>query len=299
MSTGKEQGRGASSEQVVEAVVEALNAQRFQMLKDIALELAGDVVFPTCFDAALRLRKELQNPDLPIERIARIISVEPLITAKLMNMANSVLYSPDGTPARNLVAAINRLGVELTRSTTLAIAMSQLLRARDMAAFSDLTHILWAHSIKSAAATRVLARARTRINPDSALMAGLVHDLGAFYMLYRAVQYPELRASPETVKQLIIEWHESIGVTLLNVLGVPEEIVDATIDHDQPREMPSSVQTLADVVYIGNILAGAHSEWLGQELDPANESAQRVRETYAELMPEIEADAQEMKAVFA
>ena len=118
-------------------------------------------------------------------------------------------------------------------------------------------------------------------------------------MLYRAVQYPELRVNPDAVKQLIFEWHESIGVTLLNVLGIPEEIVEATIDHDQPREMPSSVQTLADIVYIGNILAGAHSEWLGQELNPANALVELVRQTFAELMPEIEADALEMKAVFA
>ena len=295
MASNNEPGRAASRDNGVEA----LNTQRFQMLKDIAQELQGDVVFPTCFDAALRLRKELQNLALPIERIAKIIRIEPLITAKLMNLANSALYSPDGTPARNLVAAIHRLGVELTRSTTLAIAMSQLLRARDMAAFSDLTHILWDHSIKSAAATRVLARACTRINPDSALMAGLVHDLGAFYMLYRAVQYPELRSRPDSVKQLIIEWHEGIGVTLLNVLGIPEEIVESTIDHDQPRDMPSSLQTLADVVYVGNILAGAHSEWLGPPLGPANALIERVRETFAEFMPEIEADAQEMKAVFA
>lgn len=280
-------------------MIEALNAQRFQMLKDIAVELAGDVVFPTCFDAALRLRKELQNPDLPTDRIARIISVEPLITAKLMNMANSTLYSPDGTPARNLAAAISRLGVELTRSTTLAIAMNQLLRAKDMAAFAELTHVLWAHSITSAAATRLIARRFTRINPDSGMMAGLVHDLGAFYMLYRAVQYPELRANPETVRQLIIEWHEGIGVSLLNALGMPEDIVEATIDHDQPRELLAGVQSLADAVYVGNILAGAHAEWLPRDTPSVATAVIAVRESFAELMPDIEADAQEMKAVFA
>ena len=56
----------------VDKVGEALKAQRFQMLEDIARELSsGSVVFPTCFDAALRLRKELQNPDLPIPRMVK------------------------------------------------------------------------------------------------------------------------------------------------------------------------------------------------------------------------------------
>lgn len=52
-----------------------------------------------------------------------------------------------------------------------------------------------------------------------------------------------------------MQWHESIGVTLLSALGMPEEIVNATLDHDQPREVPETVRTLADIVYIGNILA--------------------------------------------
>ena len=58
------------------------------MIKDIARELKGDVVFPTCFDTACRLRQELQNPDLPISRISSIVSLEPLVAAKLMQLAN-------------------------------------------------------------------------------------------------------------------------------------------------------------------------------------------------------------------
>ena len=185
---------------------EALNAERFRMLEDIARELAGEVVFPTYFDAALRLRKDLQNPDLPTARIAKIVSIEPLIAAKLMQLAGSALYSPDGSPAKDLSAAISRLGVDLVRTTALAIAMNQLLRSKDMAIFSDLTRALWDHSIRTAAAARVLAQNFTRINPDEALLAGLVHDLGAFYMLYRAVQYPELRVRPDSIKYLIVQW---------------------------------------------------------------------------------------------
>lgn len=292
-----------SRESSSDKVGEALNAQRFQMLEDIARELKGEVVFPTCFDAAFRLRKELQNADLPIARIARVVSVEPLVAAKLMQLANSVLYSPDGTSARDLPAAISRLGVNLVRTTALAIAMSQLLRAKDMVVFGDLARDLWDHSVRTAAAARILARTHTQINPEEALLAGLVHDLGAFYMLYRAAQYPELRDRPETVKYLIMQWHESIGATLLNALGMPEEIVEATIDHDQPLAVSTSVRTLAEIVYVGNILAGAHFDWLHQDSDPsvdvADETMGTIRLAFADLLPAIHADTREMQAVFA
>ncbi|MBP7525725.1 MAG: HDOD domain-containing protein, partial [Propionivibrio sp.] len=146
-------------------VGEALNSQRFQMLTDIARDLAGDVVFPTCFDTAVQLRQELQNADVPIARIARLVSVEPLIAAKLLHLANSVHYNPSGAPVRGLPEAVTRLGVSLVRTTALAVAMNQLMRSREMAVFSELTHDLWEHSIKTAAAARILARTRTRINP--------------------------------------------------------------------------------------------------------------------------------------
>jgi HD-like signal output (HDOD) protein len=247
----------------------------------------------------LRLRRELQNPDMPLARIASFVGVEPLIAAKLMQLANSALYSPDGTPARNLQAAIGRLGVDLVRTTALAIAMSQLIRSRDMAIFSELTLSLWEHTLKTAAAARILARTHTRVNPDEALLAGLVHDLGAFYMLYRAAQYPELRARPDTVKYLIMQWHESIGVTLLNALGVPEEIVNASIDHDHLRVAPATVRMLTDIIYVASILDETHSEWLQHDAGVAAEEAGSVRQIFAELVPEIEADAREMRAVFA
>lgn len=280
-------------------VGEALKAQRFQMLEDIARELAGNVVFPTSFDAALRLRKELQNPDLPTARIGSIVGFEPLVASKLLTLANSVIYSPDGTPARDLRAAISRLGVELVRTTALGIAMNQLLRSKEMVGFSDLARGLWEHSIKTATAARILARTHTKIKPDEALLAGLVHDLGAFYMLYRAAQYPELRMRPDTVRYLIIEWHENIGVTLLNALGLPEEIIQATVDHDQRRLEPIVPRTLGDIVYIANILAGTQLEWADVGNDERAGEIEEARQEYADLLPEIEAETQAMQAVFA
>ena len=280
-------------------VGDALNAQRFRMLEDIASELKSVVVFPTYFDVAMRLRKALQDPDVPVARIASLISVEPLVATKLMHLANSALYRRDGGPVRTLPAAITRLGIDLVRTTAVAIAMNQIVRAKDMAAFGDLTHALWQHSIKTAATARVLARAFTRINPDEALLAGLIHDLGAFYMLYRASQYSELRERPESVKHLIMQWHEGIGVTLLGVLGMPEEIVQSTVDHDHPRAVPSPVQSLSDIVYVSNVLAGAHFEMRYQDIDPELAETSIAREKYADLLPDIEADTLEMQSVFA
>jgi len=167
-----------------------------------------------------------------------------------------------------------------------------------MAGFADLAHSLWAHSIRTSVAARLLSRNHAQINADDAALAGLVHDLGAFYMLYRAAQYPELRERPDTVKFLIMRWHESIGVSLLHALQLPAEIVDATIDHDHPRPIvPSSVRTLADAVYVGNILAGAHFEWFYQDIDPEILASTEIKAAFADVLAEVESEAGALLAV--
>ena len=276
-----------------------LKAQRFEMLADIAKELSGEVIFPTYFDAVLRLRKVLQDSSLSITEIAAAVSMEPLIGAKLLHLANSVAFNPAGLEVVDLKSALTRLGVNAVRTTAMSIVMSQLMRAKGMANFAELTHALWDHSIKTAAAARIIAKNLTRLNPEEAMLAGLIHDLGAFYMLYRATQYEELRHRPDSVRYLIIQWHESIGVSLLNAIGIPEEIVDATVDHDQVRSTPSPIRSLPEVVYVANMLAGGHFEWLMQDQSDYPADLTLLNEKYDYLLPEIDALVVEMRTSFS
>ncbi|MBK9785081.1 MAG: HDOD domain-containing protein [Betaproteobacteria bacterium] len=276
-----------------------LKAQRFEMLADIAKELSGEVIFPTYFDAVLRLRKVLQDSSLSIIEIAAAVSMEPLIGAKLLHLANSVAFNPAGLEVVDLKSALTRLGVNAVRTTAMSIVMSQLMRAKGMANFAELTHALWDHSIKTAAAARIIAKNLTRLNPEEAMLAGLIHDLGAFYMLYRATQYEELRHRPDSVRYLIIQWHESIGVSLLNAIGIPEEIVDATVDHDQVRPTPSPIRSLPEVVYVANMLAGGHFEWLMQDQSDYPADLTLLNEKYDYLLPEIDALVVEMRTSFS
>lgn len=279
---------------------EQLKAQRFQMLADIAKELSGDeVVFSTHFDTIIRLRSILKNPEQSIQGIAAALSTEPLICTKLLRAANSVAFNPAGQQIVDLKSAITRLGLNTVRNTALSIATAQLLRAKGMSEFSSLTAKIWKHSVSSAAGARIIAKAMTSLNAEEAMLAGLVHDLGVFYMLYRATLYDELRQRPETLKHLIMQWHESIGVSLLNALGMPAEIVAATEEHDRVRPPPSPIRTLSDVVYVANMLAGGHFEWTMQDHENLHPDLEALEAMYGHLRPEIEQMSIEMYRMLA
>lgn len=275
---------------------QALRTQRFQMLEDIARELSDDLVFPTHFDTSVRLREVMRLPDVPLQRVQAAVSAEPLVSTRLIALANSALYDRGGPPVRDIRTAIQKLGLEVVRTTATAIAMKQMLMARDVAAFGDMTKRLWSHSLMTAGAAAAIARKFKRATPDEALLAGLVHDLGASYMLYRATQYPELRARPETTRHLVMQWHESVGVSLLHALGLPEEIVAAAVDHDQPRPVPEYPRNLADVVYVANLMAGGHFEWLKMDFDAAATKRAELGEAYVALIPEAKESVAELQA---
>lgn len=273
---------------------EALKAQRFQMLADIAKELSEDIVFPTCFDVSLHLRNVLKDPEAPLDKIVAAIRVEPLIVSRLLRQANSAAVGAR-MPVADVGSAITRLGLKTVRAVALAVAMNQLVRSKDLMAFGKMSAGLWKHSLHTAAAAAVIVRNMCpRLNADEAMLAGLVHDLGAFYMLYRASQYEELKARPDSVRYLISQWHESIGESVLFALKMPDSLIAAVSNHDQPRPpMLDAPRTMSDVIYAANALATTDFEWLD---DPVPERV--LGDPYHALAPEIEAYMAELTADF-
>ena len=265
----------------------------FRILSDIARDLSGDINFPTCMDAAILVRDTLKDRLADLNRVAQVVGIEPLISSKLLRLANSVSYNPSGRAITDLSAAIARLGFEVVRTMSLAVTIDQLLKSRNLSAYDAIARQTWEHSIHVAAIARVLARRLGCANPDDAMLGGLVHDIGIFYLLYRAAEYPEYRDNEAAILELLKGWHESIGESLLQTLGLPEKITDAVGIHDQPQdiEVPGN---LAELLHFANLLA--------QDKAPApvetniSPNFPATRERYAELLDEAEEDIRELHA---
>ncbi|NHC08048.1 HDOD domain-containing protein [Azonexus fungiphilus] len=268
----------------------------FRILEDIARELSGDVNFPTCMDAALLVRNTLKDPFANLDKVVQVVGVEPLISSKLLRLANSVSYNPSGKVISDLATAIGRIGFDSVRTISLAVAMDQMLKSRNLASYESIAHNAWSHSIHVAAIARVLARRLGRINPDDAMMAGLVHDIGVFYLLYRATEYPEYRNNREATLELLIGWHEGIGESLLHALGIPERITEAVRDHDRLLNVETPC-TVRDVLYFANLLAGGDRDWMlrGEEDPATRELREADRARYLDLVAEAEDDIGDLR----
>jgi HD-like signal output (HDOD) protein len=240
---------------------QALEQQRFQMLQDIASDLSREVVFPCHFDLVLHLRKTLRSPRLAEDEMVQLLSLDPLLSARLVGLANAPDFGPLAGPVCDLPTAVARMGFPWTRMMARKLVAQQFLQGAEVAVFGDLLFGFWRHSLKTASAAVVVNRHFGRFSEAEAMFLGLVHDIGAFYMLYKAAQYEELRKRPESVKFLIAKWHDGLGHALLGALGVPARLVEAVRDHDSLRPPAAAINNRSDLVYVANALSGAVVEW--------------------------------------
>ncbi|MBK7898760.1 MAG: HDOD domain-containing protein [Azonexus sp.] len=272
----------------------------FKILEDIAKDLSGsEVTFPTFLDITFQVRTALQNPNLSVEQLAKLVGAEPLMSAKIIRMANSVALNPSGREIADVKSAIVRVGMEAVRTVSFAVAMEQLLKSKQMKTFEDLSHRLWEHTAHVAALCRVLARKRARINGDEAMFAGLVHDIGVFYLMSRAANFPEFAADRVQVHSLLVGWHDNIGHALLSALGQPESVCVAVQEHETDREV-AEIKTLSDVLYVANKIANRTSTWRDAEIDGEIDTSVLDSifdaETLAEIIEESEEEVQSLKA---
>jgi len=271
----------------------------FRVLEDIARDLSGDINFPTCLDAALLVRSALKDPLASIDQVVQAISVEPLICSKLLRLANSVSYNPSGEHISSLKSVVRRLGFDIVRTTSLAVAMDQMLKSKNLAAYDHIARQTWEHSLRVAAIARVLASHLGRVQPDNAMLTGLVHNIGIFYLLFRAAEYPEYRNDEAAMIELLAGWHEGIGESLLHILGLPASITDAVRDqsHLSPVETPC---TISDILYFAIALAGNGLPWHNSNLG-AEELAKREADgaRYADLLKTAEEDLAELRAALS
>ncbi|HQC80901.1 MAG TPA: HDOD domain-containing protein, partial [Accumulibacter sp.] len=100
----------------------------FKLLQDIAKDLSGEVVsFPTFLDITFQVRTALKKPDLSIEQLGTLVGAEPLMSTKIIRLANSAAMNASGRSIVDINTAISRIGVDAVRNVSFAVAMEQLL----------------------------------------------------------------------------------------------------------------------------------------------------------------------------
>ena len=214
----------------------------------------GELNFPTSLDASRRVLKAVENPDLGLAALAKIVVAEPLLSAKVIRLANSVALNPANQTVRDVRQAVLRVGMDPIKSLAMVLIMDQLRHTQRHVGCRDLSNRLWERSVHVAALSYVLARKLTRLNADEVMFAGIVHDLGRFYLLSRVADYPVLLEDTVVLAETINDLANHASEMVLGQLNLPASVVDAVFASRQfSRAMPPA--SLGDILFIASALS--------------------------------------------
>jgi len=228
----------------------------FEFVRALAAELsAGRVELPSFPEAVMRVRQVLGEPDSTLEKVVRVVGSEPALAARLLRIANSASLNPTGKPIKDLRSAITRMGYNMVRSASMSFAMAQIRANSKLEAVKADLNSLWERSILVAAFSFVVARNCTRINPDEAMLTGLLHGIGKLYVYTRVADHPELFGNAATLHQIIDDWHGEIGKAILENWGFAEATVQAVADQTVWERPGIEAADLSDVIFVAVVMA--------------------------------------------
>lgn len=194
--------------------------------------------------------------------VARIISKDTSMAARLVRYANSPLYRGVNTVS-SVKTAITRIGFDAVKNAILSLAMRDVFTT----AFKPLQarmEALWKHSVDVATKATLLASHFPHLNKDEAMLAGLIHDVGVIPVLIKATEYPVLLDKEENLDRVIDKLHMPIGKFMLSRWNFDPGLVDVAASHDKLDRVPKGEKVdYVDIIQVANILShkGGESRW--------------------------------------
>jgi HD-like signal output (HDOD) protein/CheY-like chemotaxis protein len=230
-----------------------------QSVKTAISRLRSIPSLPTLYDeitAALRL----ESPSL--DQIARIISKDVGMAAKILQLSNSAFVGASGRVS-SLVHALSLIGTETVRTLVLSVHVFSQFDGKPQTR-AGLT-ALWEHSVVvSSLAQRIAGcEGRAKAMVEQSFTAGLLHDIGKVVLLAEMPrEYHEIfEAQPAANKNLERErlgcTHAEVGAYLMSIWGLPFSLVHAVAFHHHPSESTETEFSCLTAVHAANAIAGA------------------------------------------
>jgi HD-like signal output (HDOD) protein len=213
---------------------------------------ARHLSFPTSLDVSLRIKRLADSPASSLDEIAAVVRAEPVLGAKTVRMGNAVALNPYGSPITNVADAVRRIGLASLRCLAVSVAAEQLAQDHRSPRMRSLAAGLWMHSVDVASWSYALARHLKVVNPDTAMFAGMMVDIGQFLLLARAADYPALEDDLPRFAQFVMTWSEPVGRAVLEVFELPESILDA-FECRNPYGGAWPPANLADLVFVASL----------------------------------------------
>jgi HD-like signal output (HDOD) protein len=224
-------------------------------LQQLATELSQGTVDLPCFpNVVVRISEALMDPDTTADKVVTVVGAEPRLAARVLQTANSAALNTAGKPVTELRSAITRVGQNMLQSIAISYAIQQMQHEESLRAIAKPLAQLWDRCVAVATLSQVLAE-RTKVLPDEAFLAGLLHGIGSLYIMARAVGRSMDFDKQHALMGMLESWEASIGKAVLESWGFAEALCDAVADQRDYERRRKHEPGLTDILIVGVVLS--------------------------------------------
>jgi len=206
---------------------------------------------PTIPDVSIKIRRAINEPRANSSKIARVVQIDPSITARLIKISNSPLYR-GRRKIESCPEAITRLGLKAAQDIVTVFALKAVFNAKS-ALIRRKMQDLWSHSSHVAAISAVLAHKTPGFDPDRAMLAGLIHDIGIVPILAYADRQPDILAAPGDLSEAVRELRGQIGTQIVRKWDFPSDFEDVINYAEDWYRDAGPEPTYSDIVMISQL----------------------------------------------
>jgi HD-like signal output (HDOD) protein len=208
---------------------------------------------PSLPDLALKIGQAIDDPKNDNEHIARLIQLDPSLTARMLSVVNSAAFG-GLSKITSISQATARLGRHKVRSLVYSCLLKGIFEVSSPV-MKQRAEALWQHSVSVAALAFVLGRASPGIDAEQALLAGLIHDIGAVAIIGGVNQFPALTRRELVLDYIIASMRTELGLRTLRQWRLYSEFRDVIRDARNWRRVGSAIPENPDVVILAQLHA--------------------------------------------